>query len=217
MTPRSLSPEEALASLKRRFDAKWRLDKETGCWNWRGATAHGYGSIWSAVTRRDEEAHRVSYELYRGPIPAGLHLDHMFRCGRQCINPWHLEAVTQAENNRRSDRMVRLQRAKTHCPKGHPYDEANTYWLKNPRRRDCRTCMIQRARDRRRARRLAKGTVLNAEKTHCPKGHPYDESNTYVLNGKRYCRRCTAEHQRAYQRRRHRRTPSVLPYRRRKR
>jgi len=51
--------------------------------------------------RRWQQAHRVFYQLFRGPIPAGLHLDHLCRVA-SCANPDHLEAVTPAENHRRS-------------------------------------------------------------------------------------------------------------------
>lgn len=48
-------------------------------------------------------AHRVAYELWVGPIPEGMELDH--RCKvRACINPAHLEPVTHAENMRRLGR-----------------------------------------------------------------------------------------------------------------
>jgi hypothetical protein len=59
--------------------------------------------------------HRLAYEEAYGPIPAGLHIDHLCRV-RNCINPEHLEAVTQAENNRRA------AATRTHCQRGHVLD-----------------------------------------------------------------------------------------------
>jgi hypothetical protein len=50
-------------------------------------------------------AHRVSYEAAYGPIPAGLHIDHLCRV-RKCVRPEHLEAVTQGENNLRAFRRI---------------------------------------------------------------------------------------------------------------
>jgi len=85
---------------RERLMAKVRVEGE--CWIWTGArNPAGYGVI--GVGRRGEGtklAHRLSYELHKGEIPEGLHLDHL--CVRPaCIRPEHLEAVTQQENNRR--------------------------------------------------------------------------------------------------------------------
>lgn len=85
-------------------------------------------------------AHRVAYEEWIGPIPDGYQIDHLCR-NRGCINPFHLEAVTGYENRMRGER--RNQHAsKTHCPRGHPYSEENTYLHKTSSRtnRKCRTC-----------------------------------------------------------------------------
>lgn len=81
-----------------------------GCWLWRGShgpASNGYGRIGVGTQRqrRSRLAHRVSYELLVGPIPDGLVLDHL--CGvRHCVNPDHLEPVTQKENVRRWTRKT---------------------------------------------------------------------------------------------------------------
>lgn len=49
-------------------------------------------------------AHRLAYELARGPIPAGFHVDHLCRV-TNCVNPDHLEAVPPRENVRRQPQV----------------------------------------------------------------------------------------------------------------
>lgn len=71
-----------------------------GCWQWTGTRQSGGYGKWSPHRGQHLLAHRWSYERIRGPIPAGLHLDHLCRI-TYCVNPWHLEPVTAAENTRR--------------------------------------------------------------------------------------------------------------------
>lgn len=73
---------------------------ESGCWEFQLAPGKlGYGTITIDGTTRS--AHRLSYTLHVGPIPAGLQLDHLCR-SRICVNPAHLEPVTPKENIRRA-------------------------------------------------------------------------------------------------------------------
>lgn len=79
----------------------YTLDPLSGCWNWNGyITKSGYAGI---VRRNGKQtsAYRAYYEEMRGPITEGLHIDHLCR-NPKCVNPFHLEIVTQAENNWRS-------------------------------------------------------------------------------------------------------------------
>lgn len=125
-----------------RFAEKYEIQSD-GCWMWCAALdAHGYGRFGiRGVTRADWRmrlAHRVSYETYVGPIPEGLDLDHLCR-NRACVNPAHLEPVSRSENLRRSPLMGAAALAKTHCPRGHEYDERNTR-ITTSGARDCREC-----------------------------------------------------------------------------
>jgi len=78
-----------------------------------------------------------------GPIPDGLTIDHLCR-NRACVKPAHLEAVSQRVNTLRSPIAVAAINArKTHCKRGHAFDDLNTRVSIGPngqRRRDCRAC-----------------------------------------------------------------------------
>jgi len=119
-----------------RFGRLHRRDEGTGCWLWTGALdTSGYGIFTHLDT--NVGAHRWSYQHHIGPVPEGLVLDHLCRV-RHCVNPDHLEPVTNRENILRGEGLAAANAAKTHCPQGHPYDEANTSWYDG--RRYCRGC-----------------------------------------------------------------------------
>lgn len=179
--------------------ANIRIDAETNCWLWTGTIRSGGYGRWPG--EKGSLAHRVSYELHRGPIPAGMQIDHLCRI-RHCVNPDHLEPVTHAQNARRGAFAT-----KTHCSNGHPYDAENTYIDKTGSRK-CRACDREsywRRRDRVREQRMEfrarrKAAVERGEPvpkivreltTHCIHGHPLDAENLYLTpKGKRVCREC---------------------------
>lgn len=87
---------------RRKSPLEYSIDSATGCWVWqRGTDKLGYGRAHS--NGGTELAHRVIYERHRGSIPEGLQLDHLCR-NPSCVNPDHLEPVTNAENCRRGVR-----------------------------------------------------------------------------------------------------------------
>ena len=106
------------------------------CWEWTAALKRGYGTIKRQGGMRP--AHRVAYEYLRGPIPDGLTIDHLCR-NLPCVYPWHLEPVTNKVNLARGVGPSALNARKTHCKRGHLFDEANTHRDDTGRRR-CRAC-----------------------------------------------------------------------------
>jgi hypothetical protein len=129
--------------------AEWSAD---GCWPWRGGVdPNGYGQVREPLGKV-KMAHRFAYEVFVGPIPPDLQLDHVCHsedesCSggsaclhRRCVNPVHLEPVTPLQNAQRSLGPG----SRTQCPHGHPYNAENTYLDQGKRR--CRTCRTIRQR-----------------------------------------------------------------------
>lgn len=108
------------------------------CHVWVGNNrGNGYGRI--RFDGRVVSPHRWIYEHYKGPIPTGLQIDHLCR-NTLCVNPKHLEAVTQRENLLRGTNQVALQAQQTHCKHGHEFTPENTYVGPTKGDRQCRTC-----------------------------------------------------------------------------
>lgn len=153
-----------------------QLDAPGDCWEWDGPrTSMGYGIQWQGA--RYKMAHRLSYEEHVGPIPDGLVLDHLCR-NRGCINPAHLEPVTDAVNVLRGVGPTAVNAAKTECIAGHPFNDENTK-IRSHGWRKCQECARQAERQRNRPPRLQKpcprcGKVMNSGNlsTHVRTIHP---------------------------------------------
>lgn len=125
-----------------------KVDTTGVCWQWTAdLTNDGYGRFWygGLVLR----AHRAVWCLLIGPVPEHLVPDH--RCkNRACVNPDHIEWITEEENNRRSGSISARNARATRCTHGHPFTETNTIWReqKGRMRRECLTCTRAQSRTR---------------------------------------------------------------------
>lgn len=140
-----------------RTDRFWtRVDTSGGpyaCWPWDTPTSNGYGYF------GNRGAHRFSYEIHRGPIPAKHDVDHICHttaCAlvkdcphRLCVNPFHLQAVTRKENLLRGNTVLR-RGASGFCGRGHAYT-ADNLRVKKDGTKTCRRCAAITQREYRRA------------------------------------------------------------------
>jgi hypothetical protein len=126
-----------------------KVNKTGGCWLWTAAKAGGYGRF-ALAGGRLVPAHRYAWEVLVGPIPAGMQMDHLCRTPA-CVNPAHLEPVTQRENALRGEApTVRVYRT-GYCARGHSM--ADAYTVPATGANQCRTCNRERARARRAAKK----------------------------------------------------------------
>lgn len=127
-----------------------KVEKSDGCWLWRGAkykanykhSTRYYGKFYFQENgkRYDITAHRMAYRLTHGDIPDCLVIDHLCR-NTLCVNPDHLEAVTQSVNLGRGETVNATNKAKTHCVNGHEFTPENTFYVTTrPTTRVCREC-----------------------------------------------------------------------------
>ena len=155
--PKMVVPRRASAAdrLLARIAQVQRVESFTPCWEWLGRLdANGYARV--RINGVPDYAHRHTYRLWRGEIPAGMEIDHLCR-NRGCCNPDHLEAVTHRENLRRSPihpffnpemRYTHRPRPpRTHCCNGHPQTPENLYTLKDGKQR-CAVCAREHSRRR---------------------------------------------------------------------
>jgi hypothetical protein len=131
--------------LPERIESKISPEPNSGCWLWDASLKDcGYGNVrWRGVV---QPAHRVVYECLVGPIPDALVLDHKCRL-RCCVNPEHLEIVTEQTNILRGVGMAAQWAKRTHCAKGHPFSGDNLRTEKRSRARICYICRSNYLRD----------------------------------------------------------------------
>ena len=132
--------QEERGGVSERFWSKVDVRSARDCWEWLGCLSAGYGRFSLGNGGGLILAHRYSYEALVGVIPTGLRLDHLCR-NTSCVNPMHLEPVTQRENVLRGRSPAALNALKTHCPKGHPLSGANLR-VDNVGKRRCRACKL---------------------------------------------------------------------------
>lgn len=129
-----------------RFAEKIALT-DSGCIEWIAShNGAGYGTLTINRTGGKVLAHRFSYEHHFGPIPTGLTIDHLCR-NTLCVNPAHLEAVTQRVNTLRGTAPTAVNSAKTHCDRGHPLSGDNLR-ITPKGWRECLECRRRRGREK---------------------------------------------------------------------
>lgn len=147
--PKSENAIDFGPSVNQRFWAK--VDSaEDGCWTWTACRSwKGYGLFGirpaPGAPQSNKHAHRVAYEMLVGPIPVGLHIDHLCR-NRACVRPDHMEPVTPRENWIRGNTPSAVHARQTHCIHGHPLFGDNLYVAPGNGMRACRTCKKARKR-----------------------------------------------------------------------
>lgn len=149
--------------MARRFGQRWYLALPIAtrlwlkvyprgdCWEYRGSrSTEGYGSF--AVMKQGVLAHRMAFELAKGTIPAGYHIDHL--CNHPwCVKPSHLVAATVRANVLRGQSAAAHNARKIKCDYGHPLTGDNVYSPPGqPTWRQCRACIARLRRGRTRPR-----------------------------------------------------------------
>lgn len=162
------------------------------CWLWKGGKdPRGYGIFWAGGASR--RAHIWSYEMFTGPVPEGLELDH-FACDREdCVNYRHVQPATHWVNTLRSGNPAALNALKDKCPEGHDYDEGNTR-VNGQGARECLKCRRRQQRELKQAQRaVARGyEPLPPQTAACPMGHDMAQHGRPFRDGRLVCLLCTA-------------------------
>lgn len=113
-------------------------EPNSGCWLWMAQIKpNGYGAFYDE-NQNLWYAHRYSYTVHKGAIPSHLVVHH--KCSvRSCVNPDHLEIITQSQNVKHGIEKSKIHnKSKTHCPYGHEYTNDNILLYRGGRY--CRAC-----------------------------------------------------------------------------
>lgn len=130
-----------------------RIRLENDCWVWTGAVNfEGYARLRVRGHKSKWAIHRASYEVFVGPIPEGLTIDHLCR-NPSCINPEHLEPVPMVVNIKRGFGIGMLNAMRTACCRGHEF-VPGSYNMAKTRTSEFRRCLVCR-RETERARYYA--------------------------------------------------------------
>jgi hypothetical protein len=190
-------PKSKEGPTLQRFNERFEKNESTGCWIWTGCRdSKGYGRI------NHTGAHRISWALFRGAIPVGLHVLH--KCDTPlCVNPEHLFLGTHRDN------VADMVKKGRHTCRVTP-EQIHEIRTSSESERDLGLKLgISRGTvgDIRRGkswklppvsgRRLpggAKGKNQNAQKTHCLRGHEFDWRSE---DGRRRCTTCDRLRRRA--------------------
>lgn len=140
----------AVRPLRERFEEN-AIKSQDGCWEWSGS--HDRAGYPRLGVRRDGTkttvgAHRLAYEFYVGPIPDGLVIDHLCR-NPGCVNPEHLEAVTNLVNFMRGQHRSAVTARENKCQRGHEFTPENTIIIV----KRCKACVKAKIQERRAASR----------------------------------------------------------------
>lgn len=146
---------EVERKVKARVFDRLSIGGSRACWEWRGTiSGSGYGVVRNEPGRSPQNilVHRFVYALTRGPIPDDKQIDHLCR-NTKCANPAHVDLVTSRENTLRGVGPTAQNARKTHCKRGHLFDDDNTQIT--TKGRHCKKCARieqndRRARDRER-------------------------------------------------------------------
>lgn len=128
--------EDVLARVRSDLDRLVSPIPVTGCWMWMGSLSTKYGTYYRLG--RNYAAHRLVFLALGGAIPDGLVLHHKCR-NCWCVNPDHLEPLSNKANVLAGTSPTAANGRKTHCYRGHPLSGDNLL-RKNRSLRECRTC-----------------------------------------------------------------------------